>query len=515
MADPFASIAKPDPFASIAKPIAAGPNMQMTPADLGVTPGLPGSRPSALQKTAAIPSRPSTMRDVITGAAKGFANTMFNAGVAGPTGSYASATNLAYPASGVNNPASKVKAPYMNPSSTAQKVGYTGEQALEWLVPSGLEEHAGELGARALGKLAPNAPAIIGKAAPTVARIGEQAIESGLRNAGQGGDFTTGAVAGGGGALIAPALSKAAQGIAGIAVAPGKTLLKSLPEGVEIGKTVMQESTGVRPSTIARQLGEKISTEDANLSNLLESAKSRGTTVSLAPARQIVKGELGSAIAKNAPAYIQDVGKVGDQLHFQYGADGKPIMTSTGSDPWFNPTPQPKIPLRLPETVDPVRARQIRQGVDLTIGSFNPDAQAAIAPLQERVRGTIAGGIHEAVPGSAEPDLRMSNLIPARDATWNTAFNPSVGRAIFNRFARPTGALTGMFAGGYEGGKEGGLPGVVLGGTAGLAVPELIASPAGQMFIARTLASPRSIAVAKGLGLQLNRPSVNEKKPTE
>jgi hypothetical protein len=43
-------------------------------------------------------------------------------------------------------------------------------------------------------------------------------------------------------------------------VAPGKRLLKSVPENVDIGKTILDETTGVRPRTISKQLEGQIAT---------------------------------------------------------------------------------------------------------------------------------------------------------------------------------------------------------------------------------------------------------------
>jgi hypothetical protein len=470
MADPFASIAKPDPFASIAKPIA---------------------KTAAPVATAPSPVPPP--EGVGTGLLKGIGEGLIQTGTAlsplinkipyigetlAPSAGIAGARELA------------------RPVNTSQTVGKAGEQIAEWLIPSGLEEKAGVYGAKALGALAPHAPAIIEKAAPVVARMGEQAIESGLRNKAQGGTFTTGAAAGAAGPIIAPALSKGAEGLANIAMSPGKRVLKSLPEGVDIGRTVMQESTGVRPATITRQLGEKVTAADANLTGLLQNAKAHGTQIPLAPARQLIANEMTSAVAKNAPEYIQDVEKVSDQLTHQYGPAGRATIP-------------------LPATVDPVRARALKQGVDLTIGNFNPEAQSAIAPLQERVRGAIAGGIHSAVPGSGALDLRMSNLIPAKDAAWNVSYNPTIARSVFNRVARPTGALAGALFGGTEGYRHGGVEGAVGGAGIGLVAPELIASPTGQMIMARVLTSPRSMALVKGLGLQTKRQLVDKDQPPE
>jgi hypothetical protein len=524
--DPFAAIAKPiDPFASIAKPMKAAPNMAMTPADLGITMPIPMSQaiPPALRTAPRPLIAPPTKEGIGTGLMKGVGEGLIQTGTAfsplinkipyigeklAPSAGIAGAKELA------------------RPVNTSQAVGKTAEQVSEWLLPTGLEEKAGVLGAKAAAELAPHAPAIIPKIAPTVARMGEQAIESGIRNKMQGGDFSTGALAGAGGVSAQELIMKpAATALANVAMAPGKRLLKSLPEGVNIGRTVMQESTGIRPATITRQLGGEVTADDANLSALLQNAKTQGTQIPLIPGRQLVADEMRSAVAKNAPEYIRDVGTVGDQLKYQYGEDAKPLMATiapptrpgAGFIPTVRvPTGASSAPVILPPTVDPVRARAIRQGIDLTIGNWNPEAQAAIDPLRKRVYGSITGGIHSAVPGSEALDTRLSNLIPARDAAKNVSYNPNITQAILNRIGRPTGALMGAVGGGLLGYKEGGLPEAIRYGTVGLVGPELIASPTGQMLAARTLASPITRRVLIGTGLQFNRPSLtrnNNEKP--
>lgn len=405
------------------------------------------------------------------------------------------------------------------PQNTAEKVGYTGEQVGEWLLPTGVESKVAGL----TGKLLENAPRAAKYVMP-LAKAGAAGVEAGVRNMLQGGDFKSGAVTGAGGSLFAPVLQKGAAGLANVAMSAGKRVLKSLPEGVDIGKTVLQNSTGVFPKTITGQLGDKIAGADTQLSGLLSDAANSGTQVPLAPARGIIADELQSAVSKNSPDYIKDVGKVGDQLKYQYGADGKPVMaaatpptrTGAGFTPVQVPQAQAMNPVALPPSVDPVRARAIRQGVDLSIGNWNPEAQSAIAPLQERVRGSISGGIHSAVPGSGALDSQMSNLIPARDAAWNVSFNPSVTKSLFNRVARPTGALAGGLFGAKTGYDQGGMEGAVMGGLAGLTIPELVASPAGQMFAARLLANPNTVNAAKGVALQFNRPSsLYKQQPTK
>jgi hypothetical protein len=500
--------------------IAAGGRPQLSPPPMPPAPQ-PNMQESALGKMYRVATNPSVIpaafaagakeqeqyspktMGVITGAAKGALHT--SQALAPLINKIPVVGETLSPRAGIN-----AANDIATPRNTAEKVGYTGEQIGEWLLPTGVESKAAGL----TGKLLENAPQAAKYVMP-LAKAGAAGIESGVRNMSQGGNFKSGAVAGGTGSLFGPVLQKGAAGLANIAMSAGKRVLKALPEGVNIGETVMRHSTGISPETITKQLGDKVAGADAKLSGLLSDAADAGTQVPLTNPRAIVADELQSAVSKNSPDYIKDVGKVGDQLKYQYGPDGKPVMaaatpptrTGAGFAPVQVPQAQTMNPVPLPASVDPVRARAIKQGVDLSIGNWNPEAQSAIAPLQERVRGSIAGGIHAAVPGSAPLDAAMTNLIPARDAAWNVSFNPSITKSVFNRIARPTGALAGGLFGAKTGYDEGGIGGALAGGTIGIALPELIASPEGQMLMARTMANPSTFNLAKGMGLQFNRPS--------
>jgi hypothetical protein len=425
--------------------------------------------------------------DVAIGGVKGIGNTLNN------VGSYIVPDRLVK-AVGGTVPTEQQKKSYFEPKNTAQAIGKGAEQIGEFLVPLGAEEKL----ASKVGELAPR----LARYAVPALRIAENAVETGVRNKIQGGDFKTGAALGAGGAIASPIARKAAEGLAEIAVAPGKRLLKSIPEDVDIGKTVLDNSTGVRPGTISKQIGEKIATRSGDLNKSVAIADRLAenglhNTVPLGPARQIVADEIRSAVTKNSPSYIRDVERVGDQLRNQYGAGGKVVG-------------------ELPQDVIPSKARALKQGIDLNIGSWNPEAQAAIAPLKERVYGAINSGFHAAAPDAAVIDKELSALIPARQAAWNTSYDPGVARSVFNRIARPTGALAGGLAGGYEGYRRGGTEGAIGGAAIGLTVPELISSPTGQMLAARAITNPAVGRFIKGTAAQaLTKLSPDEENPEQ
>lgn len=266
-----------------------------------------------------------------------------------------------------------------------------------------------------------------------------------------------------GGRALAPRIVDAA-------ILPGKRLLKSLPDGVDIGKTILDNTKGFSPATISKELEQQIAAKSSELDQMLTDAGAQGARVPLKPARQLVNTELQSAISKNAPGYIKDVNKVGDQLSTQYGSNGQPVGA-------------------VPDWVEPMRARLLKQGIDLQIGSWTPEAQSAVGPLQQRVHGAIAGATHNAVPGSAALDRSMSEMIPAKDAAFNTSFNQGVVGKVVDKVARPTGALVAGIYGADKGYEKGGVSGGVAGGALGIGAPILFTTPAGLMVTARIVGS--------------------------
>lgn len=153
---------------------------------------------------------------------------------------------------------------YAQPSNTAQSIGKGVEQAGEFLLPGLGEEGAGL-------KLAEMAPQL-GRAAAPLARLGVQTIGSGLINKTQGGSFSTGAAAGalGGGIgegmrAAAPKIAETALGIPKAARAFGKTP----------GKAILEETSGVRPETIAASARDKMGQLTPELERAADAASVR------------------------------------------------------------------------------------------------------------------------------------------------------------------------------------------------------------------------------------------------
>ncbi|MFP5230767.1 MAG: hypothetical protein ACLGXA_24385, partial [Acidobacteriota bacterium] len=146
-----------------------------------------------------------------------------------------------------------------DPSNPIQAFGRQAEQTGEFLVP-GLGEEAAT--ARA-GRLAP------------LARIGFNALTSGLLNKAQGGDFSTGAVAGGagsalaeGGKAVAPGLAEGAMGIRKLDRAYGRSP----------GNAILEETRGFRPENVAASAQSKLGELRPRLESLVDAASSRPRT---------------------------------------------------------------------------------------------------------------------------------------------------------------------------------------------------------------------------------------------
>lgn len=385
-------------------------------------------------------------KDVVKGAAKGFFHT------AGVLGEHATPPYLSGSGIGGNNaPAIPIV-----PHGTAQQVGYTGEQLGEWFAPTGAEEHLASL----LSKT--------GKAIP-VAKIGAQALESGLRNKSQGGDFTTGAEAGAGGEILSQGLQKAAPIVAETALGVTNRMRG---HGRTIGDAALNELKSVRPASLLQESGQKIK----GLTGELESRAAAPMTppASTAPAIKVLDDAIDTYTKRNSP-FAEKLQNVKDQLS---------VNRTTGK--------------AIPTLNSPSDILELKRGVGDLINSWAPGEQKGAKPIIQRVYGALDKELDRTVPGADKLNQRISSLIPVKQRASILANGASTPQRIMGRIARPTGALLGAGVGYHEAGIPGAL--------AGLAIPELISSPSAQMFAARAMKSGAIPQLGKALSLQLDRP---------
>ena len=386
-----------------------------------------------------------TLQDVGTGAAKGFANTLYAPRRA--LSNYFPSMKEGLPPEGA-----------LDPTNTAQKVGKYSEQAAEFLVPGAAEEKAASLAPKAIRPLA---------------RIGAAGLSAGAINKAQGGSFGAGAAAGGVGSVVGQGLKAAAPGI--IEGALGIRGASKL-HGATPGEAVLNETSSIRPGKIAEQARGKL----GDLTNDLESrAANSPAQASAQPAIDKVDAAISKAQQRNSPL-LKDLTEIRNQLTFE--------RTPTGEFDLNKP---------LPANTNPADILNRRRGVNDLVDNWGREAKGD-QPTARGVYGALSNEFHNAVPGTQGIDQRISSLIPVAKRAEITEQNAGVPERLFNRFARPTGALIG----GVEGYRMGGP----MGAAAGLVAPELLASPTTRIMTGRALNSPILPRALTGAGLQLARP---------
>jgi hypothetical protein len=341
------------------------------------------------------------------------------------------------------------------PQNIGEAMGKTGGEMASYLAPAKLETGAAEMAPKAWRPLA---------------RIVGGGLSQGTMSKMNGGDFTTGALTGAG----FGALSEGARAV----LAPA-LVRSAIPGNItrEVAKAVLNETSGIRPSKVLNSVENRIGRAGSDLNTAVGSSQSQ---VPLQPAMQPINGLKRTAADLGVPELDEKANELRDWLHGnavtgqQYGA-----------------------------SVDPRTALNIRRGGNEMFGGnrvwkqvANPRAQGAF----KQAYGALTNSLHEAAPGTIEPDEVMHNLLPAQTGLRTIVRNdPSIATNVMGRFMARTGALTSMVGGALEGGKAGGVPGALAGGTIGLIAPEAISAPTAKFAMARTLHSTATPKIARAL----------------
>ena len=347
----------------------------------------------------------------------------------------------------------------------------------EFLAPGGLEER----GAAKLATLAPK----LGKYAAPLAHVLTSAISSGGVNAAQGGSPVTGALMGAGGQVLGQGLKAAAPVIAETALGLPKA---ARAFGKTPGTALLNETRGIRPSTIAASAQERLGQLNPQLEQAADAASVRpaprisNPIASLRPARSVISGAMGKAANQNAEGLHGQLGNMLDSLSQRFQT-GEPI----------------------PENITPRQLLDLKRGFNEENLRWNPEMHDRALSTGRQAYNALDQELDRTVPESAGLNQRISSLIPvAQRAESISRGAPTLQRAA-QRFGAHTGALTLGGIGGYQGYREGGVPGAIAGGLTGVLAPELIASPEGQMALARTLNKANGLRPLVGGALQLDR----------
>jgi hypothetical protein len=406
----------------------------------------------------------------------------------------------------------------VKPQGMAQTLGKGTEQAAEFLIPGAGEE----AGAAKLASMAPK----LGKAALPLAKVATSAIVSGLVNKAQGGNFSTGAMMGAGGQVVGQGLKAAAPALA----ESGLNITKAMRgRGRDIGQAVLDETSGIRPSTVAKSAKNKISSLFGERQSILDksslkpnpvrgllsapaeeiplheqplqgvlirpAAVGRGAipstlpndVASLGPARRVLADAMSSARGMEAPTLHGQVSNMSDFLHTG-AVSGEAI----------------------PMNVTPSRLGRLQQGFSDEHLTWNPNIHERANAAGQRAYGAMTGELERTAPETVPLNSRISNLIPAQRAADSLTRESSVGQKVLGRFGAHTGALAGAGIGGGIGYKEGGVPGALAGIVSGAVAPELIASPEGKLAMARLLNKTAALRPLVGTAAQFTRKKDDE-----
>lgn len=348
------------------------------------------------------------------------------------------------------------------PQGGWQKAGYGLEQVGEFLAPAGIEKAAAAKAAEFAPKLAPLARPII------------SALSSGAVNTAQGGDFATGAAAGGAsgvigeaGRALAPSIAEAALRVRGNQRLFGRT----------VGKAILEDTHGIRPETVGRTAGETIEKLSPEIDALDAQSAAQGRTASLVPARMGVDSTIARHQGNRAMQSAKEI---------------EPIANFLKTDQLTG------LPLAQDQPAPFLRA--LKRGLNEDyIGKWSLEQPPAQRQAARQAYGAMNEELHAASPGTQELDQRISSLMPVKMQAQRVASEAPTMQKALHRFGAHTGALTMGAAGAAGGYREGGIPGAVAGGVTGVLLPEMISSPEGQMALARVLHAPGTEKLARAM----------------
>lgn len=225
------------------------------------------------------------------------------------------------------------------------------------------------------------------------------------------------------------------------------------------------QSGGAHPELSGRvEMPQGTMTRTPEMSASIPPASEPAPAASLRPARQVLGGAIDKARANEAGDLHNQLQQMQDFLH-QGRVSGEPI----------------------PENVTPRRLLNLKRGFSEEHLRWNPNIHQEATNAGRRAYGALDQELDRAVPSARMTNQRVSSLIEVLRNAERESRMAGTGQRMLGRFGAHTGALFGVGPGAYVGYREGGAPGAIVGGAMGVLAPELIASPEGQMAVARMM----------------------------
>jgi hypothetical protein len=303
----------------------------------------------------------------------------------------------------------------------------------------------------------------LGKFAAPLLRTGAEAVNAGTSAAIHGQPIGTSAALGAGGG----ALDEAAQALAPkLAESALHISDRMRGRGRQIGQAALDETSGIRPTTVARQSRNQIGDLTSQMEDAVHQATQQGATGSTVGAHNVLDDAIQN-LPRNARSVADRMNNLHELLDLRPAGSVGPV----------------------PSTYSPDELLEMKRGIGQEMKTWPPEWQKldVVKSVQQRLYGAIDSELDRIVPGNAELNQRISNLIPAKQQASKLSQGAPLSQRVAHRMAAHTGALAASGFGGVAGYREGGLPGAVIGSTMGLAIPEIVASPSGQMAAARAL----------------------------
>jgi hypothetical protein len=288
---------------------------------------------------------------------------------------------------------------------------------------------------------------------------------------------------------VGPPLAESALGIRGQTHAFGATP----------GKAVLEETRGIRPSTIERSAQSKL----GELNNALEGrAANTRAPASLVPARTVLENASAKAAGANSAATPAELSPMAQQLteprpgftgateyapgaHTPISFQQQPVagLVQPSGAPVTRPQlvrgPSPEPVVAAEQT--PLDLLKMKRQFGQDFVNWNPviPRSPGANTVGRQAYHALAQELNDVVPGAESLNQRISSLVPVAQRAKLTDLNAGPIQRGLNRFAAPTGgmipALFGL--------REGGLPGLMT----MIAGQETLGSPAVRMAAARGL----------------------------